>query len=91
MTSNSYPDASKAMVDGFCSNSQGSSRRCLIVNPSSLKLFCRMETNTNTNLVLLYHRSIHSERMSRPLNIAGIHDIGFFGHAIFKQLSFLHL
>ena len=35
LTNNFYPDASKTMVDGFCSNFQESSKRCsIMVNPS---------------------------------------------------------
>ena len=43
LTSIFYPDASKPMVDGFCSNIQGDSRICSMVHPMSLKLLCIKE------------------------------------------------
>ena len=43
LTSILYPDASKPMVDGFCSNFQGSSRICSMVHPRSFKLLCQKE------------------------------------------------
>ena len=43
LTSIFYPDASKPMVDGFCSNFQGSSRICSMVHPRSFKLLCQKE------------------------------------------------
>ena len=63
LTSFFYPDASKTMVDGFCSNFLGSSRICSMVHPMSLKLLCLKEAKLEPFIsVLCYSGFLYSRK-----------------------------
>ena len=65
LTQISYPDASRAKVDRFCSKLQESSIRCSLVNPSSLKLLCQKNSILEPLISLLcYTGFLYGEKLA---------------------------